>query len=123
MFAITGITGQVGGAVAHSLLERGRSIRAVVRDPGRAQAWTARGAELAVADIGNPSALANALTGVEGAFILVPPLFDPAPGFPEAQALAARLSTALDRDRRRASSICPPSAPRPRSPICSPSTR
>lgn len=97
MFAITGITGQVGGAVAHSLLERGRSIRAVVRDPGRAQAWTARGAELAVADIGNPSALANALTGVEGAFILVPPLFDPAPGFPEAQAVAARLSTALDR--------------------------
>ncbi len=99
MFAITGITGQVGGAVAHSLLERGRPIRAVVRDPGRAQPWTARGAELAVADIGDPSALANAITGVEGAFILVPPLFDPVPGFPEAKALAAILYAALDRAR------------------------
>jgi hypothetical protein len=32
MFAVTGITGNVGGAVANSLLAAGRKVRAVVRD-------------------------------------------------------------------------------------------
>ena len=29
MYAITGVTGQVGGAVARTLMEAGRSVRAV----------------------------------------------------------------------------------------------
>ena len=32
MYAITGITGQVGGAVARNLLSENQSVRAVVRD-------------------------------------------------------------------------------------------
>ncbi len=32
MYAITGITGQVGGAMARALLEAGQPVRAVVRD-------------------------------------------------------------------------------------------
>ena len=32
MYAITGITGNVGGNVAHNLLAAERSVRAVVRD-------------------------------------------------------------------------------------------
>jgi uncharacterized protein YbjT (DUF2867 family) len=32
MFAITGITGKVGGATARALLEAGCKVRAVVRD-------------------------------------------------------------------------------------------
>jgi NAD(P)H dehydrogenase (quinone) len=32
MFAITGITGKVGGEVARNLLAAGQSVRAVVRD-------------------------------------------------------------------------------------------
>ena len=32
MFAVTGITGKVGDAVARSLLNAGLSVRAVVRD-------------------------------------------------------------------------------------------
>jgi uncharacterized protein YbjT (DUF2867 family) len=32
MFAIPGITGQVGGAVARALIEAGKDVRAVVRD-------------------------------------------------------------------------------------------
>jgi uncharacterized protein YbjT (DUF2867 family) len=99
MFAITGITGQVGGVVARTLLARGQHVRAVVRDPRRAEAWAARGAEIAVADIGDPAALARALAGAEGAFLLVPPLFDPSPGFPEAQAIAASLRSALEQAR------------------------
>ena len=32
MYAITGVTGQVGGAVARALLAAGHEVRAVLRD-------------------------------------------------------------------------------------------
>jgi uncharacterized protein YbjT (DUF2867 family) len=32
MYAVTGITGKVGGAVASALLDAGQSVRAIVRD-------------------------------------------------------------------------------------------
>jgi NAD(P)H dehydrogenase (quinone) len=95
MYAITGITGQVGGAVARSLLATGQPVRAVVRDAAKGEAWKARGCEVAVADVADPAALTAALQGVEAAFLLIPPLFDPAPGFPEVRALAATLHAAL----------------------------
>jgi NAD(P)H dehydrogenase (quinone) len=95
MYAITGITGQVGGAVARSLLATGQPVRAVVRDAAKGEAWKARGCEVAVADVAEPAALTAALQGVEAAFLLIPPLFDPAPGFPEVRALAATLHAAL----------------------------
>jgi hypothetical protein len=47
MYAITGITGKVGGALAQTLLSANQPVRAVVRDPGRAQAWAERGCEVA----------------------------------------------------------------------------
>ncbi|WP_442892842.1 NAD-dependent epimerase/dehydratase family protein [Cedecea sp. USHLN005] len=37
MFAITGITGQVGGALAEALLAQGHEIRAVVRSEAKGQ--------------------------------------------------------------------------------------
>ena len=35
MYAITGITGRVGGAVARNLLSKNQSVRAVVRDANK----------------------------------------------------------------------------------------
>ena len=35
MYAITGITGWVGGAVARNLLSKNQSVRAVVRDANK----------------------------------------------------------------------------------------
>jgi NAD(P)H dehydrogenase (quinone) len=99
MFAVTGITGNVGGEVARGLLSARKPVRAIVRDIRKAAAWAERGCEVAVADIGDTAALVDAFTGVEGVFVLVPPNFDPAPGFPEAQATAARLRAALERAR------------------------
>jgi NAD(P)H dehydrogenase (quinone) len=95
MYAITGSTGQVGGAVARSLLEAGKPVRAVVRDAAKGAAWKARGCEVALADIADQAALTAALQGVEAAFLLIPPLFDPAPGFPEIRSLAVTLRAAL----------------------------
>jgi len=39
MFAITGITGNVGGATARALLADRQPVRAVVRDVRKAQIW------------------------------------------------------------------------------------
>src|SRR5689334_21771316 len=83
MFAITAITGKVGGAVARTLLNAGLSVRAVVRDEAKAAQWTKNGCEIAIADADTAGPLAAALEGVEGAFILLPPVFDPGPDFAE----------------------------------------
>jgi uncharacterized protein YbjT (DUF2867 family) len=99
MFAITGITGNVGGELACTLLAAKQPVRAVVRDLGKGAAWAERGCDLAHADIGDAAALAAAFQGVEGVFILVPPNFDPAPDFPEAHAIADSLLSALKHAR------------------------
>jgi uncharacterized protein YbjT (DUF2867 family) len=99
MFAITGITGNVGGEMARSLLAGGKSVRAVVRDAQKGKAWAEQGCEVAVADIGDAAALTEAFKGVEGVFVLVPPTFDPSPDFAEARAIAATLRSALETAR------------------------
>jgi NAD(P)H dehydrogenase (quinone) len=99
MYAVTGITGQVGSAVANSLLEMGQTVRAVVRTPGRARDWAAKGCDIAEADFADSQALARAFTGVDGVFILIPPMFDPSPGFPEVRTVIATLRTALEAAR------------------------
>jgi NAD(P)H dehydrogenase (quinone) len=97
MFAITGITGNIGGIVARNLLSTGHPVRAVMRDVRKAEAWTQRGCEVAIADIGDAAALSAAFRDADGVFILVPPNFDPSPDFSEAKATAATLKSALQQ--------------------------
>src|SRR5580700_8395418 len=97
MYAITGITGNVGVSVANNLLSAGRPVRAVMRNVGKGDVWAERGCEVVPADIADATSLVSAFKGVEGVFVLVPPTFDPAPGFPEARAPAASLNSALER--------------------------
>ena len=99
MYAITGITGQIGGAVGRTLLAAGQPVRAVVRDVDKGKSWTERGCDVALATIEDAASLTAAFRGAEGVFVLVPPNFDPQPGFPEAQAIAARLRAALENAR------------------------
>ncbi|MBA8876461.1 NmrA family NAD(P)-binding protein [Phyllobacterium myrsinacearum] len=95
MYAITGITGKVGGAMARELLASGKSVRAIVRNLGKAGEWQALGCEIAIADMGDEAALTRAFRGAEGVFILPPSNFDPLPGFPEARAEATIIRDAL----------------------------
>lgn len=95
MYAIMGITGQIGGVVARTLLASKQPVRAVVRDAAKGQAWADRGCEVALATIDDAAALTEAFRGAEALFVLVPPNFDPLPGFPEAQAIGETLRTAL----------------------------
>jgi NAD(P)H dehydrogenase (quinone) len=99
MFAITAITGKVGGALADTLLAAGCDVRAVVRDATKGALWKARGCEVAVANIGDADELARALEGTEGAFILLPPVFDPKPDFRDVKATIAAIRDALARAR------------------------
>ena len=99
MFAITGITGKVGGAVARDLLAANQPVRAVVRDVRKGEAWAQRGCDLVDADINDARALTSAFKGAEGIFVLVPPSFDPSPDFREARATASRLKSAIEAAR------------------------
>jgi uncharacterized protein YbjT (DUF2867 family) len=82
MYAVTGITGKVGGIVARTLLAAGLPVRAVVRDEGKGRPWAAKGCEVAIASIADADGLTKAFSGTDGVFLMTPPDFDPEPGFP-----------------------------------------
>ena len=97
MYAVMGITGKVGGAVARTLLAKGEKVRGIVRNPEKAAEWQKQGAELFQADYDDVEALTAAFTGVAGVFVMVPPNFAPAPGFVETKAALKVLHEALSR--------------------------
>ncbi|MCQ8242421.1 NmrA family NAD(P)-binding protein [Rhizosaccharibacter radicis] len=96
MFVVTGATGKVGGGVARILREAGHPVRVVLRDENKAGAWREGGCEIAVVpDAADPAALTSAMAGAAGVFLMNPPDYDPAPGFPETRARAAAARDAL----------------------------
>jgi NAD(P)H dehydrogenase (quinone) len=99
MFAITGVTGKVGGAVARSLLAQGHKIRAVVRDAGKGRSWSAQGCDVSIASVEDATSLTKAFYGVEGVFLMTPPNYDPEPGFPETHRAAAAIRQAIESSR------------------------
>ena len=76
LILVYGATGAQGGPVARRLLEGGRRIRVLVRDPGRAEPLREAGAEIAVGDLGNPASLQAASEGADKVFFHVPLGFD-----------------------------------------------
>jgi uncharacterized protein YbjT (DUF2867 family) len=70
---VIGATGQQGGAVARALLTQGRSVHAVVRDPGTpaAQELSRAGADLVTGDLDDSDSLRAAMAGVHGVFLLL----------------------------------------------------
>lgn len=99
MYAVTGITGQVGGAVARTLLAHHQAVRAVVRDATRAAPWRDLGADVAVAGLDDAPALARAFADTLGVFVMLPANFDPAPGLAQTRALIGAIARALQRAR------------------------
>jgi uncharacterized protein YbjT (DUF2867 family) len=95
MYAITGITGKVGGALARRLLAKGHAVRAILRNAAKAHDWAAQGCQIKMASMEEPHQLASAFEGAKGVFILPPSDFDPAPGYPEARRVIDAVTTAL----------------------------
>jgi uncharacterized protein YbjT (DUF2867 family) len=76
---VIGATGQQGGATARQLLERGRTVHALVRDRDAPSARTlqAVGAELVVGDLDDPASLRTAMEGVHGVFLVLTMMVGP----------------------------------------------
>jgi NAD(P)H dehydrogenase (quinone) len=99
MYAVTGITGKVGGTVAQTLLATGKKVRAVVRDKAKGRPWADKGCEVAIASVGDADALTAAFAGADGVFLMTPPNYDPEPGFPQTQANAIAIEKAIVASR------------------------
>jgi len=70
---VIGATGQQGGATARQLLERGRAVHALVRDPESpgAKALREAGATLVAGDLDDPASLRRAMEGMHGVFLVL----------------------------------------------------
>ena len=73
MFVIAGVTGHTGSVVANTLLAQKLPVRVIVRDAKMGEAWKAKGAEVAVADLTDAAALTTAFKGASGVYLLIPP--------------------------------------------------
>jgi uncharacterized protein YbjT (DUF2867 family) len=72
-YVVAGATGHVGSVVAQTLLDSGRKVRVIVRDPHKAERWKKRGAHVGQVDLSNVHDLLNGLRGTEAAFLILPP--------------------------------------------------
>jgi NAD(P)H dehydrogenase (quinone) len=99
-FAITGITGKVGGSVADHLLRKELPVRAVVRSEEKGRPWRERGCEVAVAaDSADASALARAFANTRGVFLMNPPNYDAAPDFSDVRRFVETAATVIAQAR------------------------
>ncbi|MDE2836674.1 MAG: NAD(P)H-binding protein [Chloroflexota bacterium] len=86
---VTGATGYIGGRLVPRLVEKGRPVRVLARDPDRvrSRSWSER-VKVAVGDVLDLAALAEALDGVGTAYYLVHSMGS-GPGFHELDVRAA----------------------------------
>jgi NAD(P)H dehydrogenase (quinone) len=93
MFAVMGITGNVGGAVADTLLQHGKKVRGIVRDAAKARTWQENGVEIVTSNYDDQ--LTTAFSGIEGVFVMIPSNMVPEPGFPDSVARIAAVKKAI----------------------------
>ena len=69
---VTGATGQQGGAVAHALLTRGHSVKALTRKPDgdAARQLKSEGIDVVVGDLGDATSILRAASGVGSMFLM-----------------------------------------------------
>lgn len=101
MFLVMGITGKVGGATATHLLKQGKNVRALVRDRAKAASWAEQGVELVEGDWNDAASIKRALRGVDGAFVMLPPIWAPSPDFRKQKALSRTMSRRSAKRRCR----------------------
>lgn len=73
IYVVAGATGHVGAVVARALLARRIEVRAIVRSEEKGAELKGLGADLLVGSLEDPAFLTEALTGADGAFLMIPP--------------------------------------------------
>lgn len=96
LVTVTGATGNIGRALAETLLSRGVSVRAVARDAGKLDALVAKGAVAVAADLADVPALTAALKGADAAFLMVPPKYDAPDGLAYQTAAGNAIAEAVE---------------------------
>lgn len=73
MYVVTGASGNTGSVVAHTLLDQGKQVRVISRNPAHLRQFIDRKAEAVVADLTETSTLVRAFTGAEAVYVMIPP--------------------------------------------------
>jgi uncharacterized protein YbjT (DUF2867 family) len=73
MYVVIGATGNTGTVVAEKLLAKREKVRVVGRDERRLERFKQKGGEAFVGDVADASAMARAFSGVEAAYVMLPP--------------------------------------------------
>jgi len=81
MYVVFGATGQTGSAVADALLEKNLPVRVVLRSDKAADAWRAKGADVAFADVSDTQAMTDAMRGADAVYAMCPPAYNVADMF------------------------------------------
>jgi uncharacterized protein YbjT (DUF2867 family) len=69
LILVTGATGNTGAGLVPALLAGGARVRALVHTPAKADALRRQGAEVVVADLGDPDSLTAAVAGVDRIYL------------------------------------------------------
>jgi uncharacterized protein YbjT (DUF2867 family) len=99
MFVVAGATGHVGRVCALELLNKGQKVKVVVRDAAKGAEWSKRGAEVAVAALGDAKAMTDALKGATGFFSLLPMTFAEPDFYAYQRKTADAIATAVKNSR------------------------
>jgi len=95
MYVVAGVTGHTGAATAEALRAKGQPVRVLVRRAEQGEPWKKKGCEVAVADLADPAALARALQGARGVYLLSPPNFAATDFLADRQIFVAKLAEGL----------------------------
>jgi len=93
MIVVTGATGTVGSKVVRQLAEKGKQVRAVVRNVDKAKDLFATNIDVVRGDLGDPGSLTTALKGATELFLLSPTSLDQVQN--EANAIEAAKSSGV----------------------------
>ena len=96
MFVVAGVTGHTGKVVAETLLAQSLPVRVIVRDAKKGEAWRAKGAEVAIAEVKDVKAMTQALRGAAGAYLLSPPAMEVTDFDKHGREVAAALKVAIE---------------------------
>jgi uncharacterized protein YbjT (DUF2867 family) len=96
MFIVLGATGNTGSVVVASLLAAGKKVRVLVRDAAKASTLAKQGVEVVTGDVQRVEDVTRALTGAEGAYLVLPPDAQAADPLAKNRAITEVLRAALE---------------------------
>jgi uncharacterized protein YbjT (DUF2867 family) len=73
MYVITGASGHTGRNIAESLLEAGKRVKAIARNPEKLASLTEKGATVVKGDLGDLEFLTAQFTGATAVYLMLPP--------------------------------------------------